>query len=106
MGVTHYRADWVLPVSDDRIQNGWVSVEGGRITGLGAAAPGDAVDLGHVAVLPALVNAHTHLGLSYLHRRVPPPLRPATGTLPILILLLIYSPPLSPFLRGTGAPVC
>jgi len=70
--VTVYTADWILPIADEPIGRGYVAVEGGRITGVGRERPGDAQDLGPVAVLPALVNAHTHLELSYLRGRLPP----------------------------------
>ena len=66
-----FRADWILPIADDPIRDGWVSIENGRITAIGHGASG-AVDLGRVAVLPALVNAHTHFELSYLRGLVPP----------------------------------
>jgi cytosine/adenosine deaminase-related metal-dependent hydrolase len=67
-----YRADWVLPIADGPIRDGWVTTDGDRITGLGAGRAAHAADLGRSVILPALVNAHTHLELSYLHRRVPP----------------------------------
>jgi aminodeoxyfutalosine deaminase len=71
-----YRAGWVLPVSSPPVRNGWVAVEGGRVIARGTASeepPGGEVRaLPGSAVLPGLVNAHTHLELSYLHRRVPP----------------------------------
>jgi len=73
-----YHASWILPISEPPIRDGWIAVDGGRVVALGAAgkrvlADGAAVvDLGDVAVLPGLVNAHTHLELSYLRDQVPP----------------------------------
>ena len=65
-----YRAAWILPIVAPPIRGGWVAVENGLITGVGADAPRGSVDLGAAAVLPALVNTHTHLELSYLRGRV------------------------------------
>ena len=74
-----YRARWVLPIASPPISNGWVAVGNGRIEAVGRerrAVPRPAsaadVDLGRVAVLPGLVNAHTHLELSWLAGAVPP----------------------------------
>ena len=63
-------ADWVLPIDASPIRRGTVTAAGGRIVSVGSTEAG-AVDLGHVALLPALVNAHTHLELSHLHGCVP-----------------------------------
>ena len=70
--MTTFTAAWVLPISAPPIRNGFVTLEGERIIAVGARAPADVASLGNVAILPALVNAHTHLELSYLHGRVPP----------------------------------
>lgn len=70
-----YRASWVLPIGDPPIRDGWVAVDRDRVVALGKRAPADATtecDLGSVAILPGLVNAHTHLELSYLRDEVPP----------------------------------
>lgn len=67
-----YHAEWLLPVAQPPIRRGWIDVERGRIIGVGRGAPSaESVDLGRVALLPGLVNAHTHLELSYLHGRIP-----------------------------------
>lgn len=66
------RADWVLPIAQDPIRDGFVAFDNGRIQAVAANPPDGAVPLGRVAILPALVNAHTHLELSYLHAAVPP----------------------------------
>jgi cytosine/adenosine deaminase-related metal-dependent hydrolase len=73
--VIRYHARWVLPISGPPIRDGWVEVDRGRIVSIGHRPPVEnarTVDLGEVAVLPGLVNAHTHLELSYLHDEVPP----------------------------------
>jgi cytosine/adenosine deaminase-related metal-dependent hydrolase len=67
------RARWVLPISAPPIENGWVEVADERVVAVGRGGPPHAAeDLGDVALLPGLVNAHTHLELSWLAGRVPP----------------------------------
>jgi len=65
-----YRAAWVVPISRPPIRGGAVTIHNGRITDVGPAAS-SAIDLGDVALMPGLVNAHTHLELSYLRQQVP-----------------------------------
>lgn len=76
--MVRFRADWVVPVSSPPIRDGWVVVAGDRIAGIGDRPPAPGAraaveqDLGPVAILPGLVNAHTHLELSYLRDEIPP----------------------------------
>jgi cytosine/adenosine deaminase-related metal-dependent hydrolase len=67
-----YRADWVLPIADEPVRDGWVAMDDRRIVAIGRGAAPDAIDLGRSVILPSLVNAHTHLELSYLRDAVPP----------------------------------
>jgi cytosine/adenosine deaminase-related metal-dependent hydrolase len=60
-------AKYVFPVSSPPIDGGVVTIEKGRITGVGdneSARP--PIDLGDVAIVPGFVNAHTHLEFSEL----------------------------------------
>lgn len=62
-----YHARWVLPISSPPIRDGTVVELAGRIVYVGprADAPDGADrDLGECALLPGLVNAHTHLELT------------------------------------------
>jgi len=71
----HYHASWIVPIVEPPMRDGWVAVDRGRIVALSRRPPSDGtpeIDLGEVAVLPGLVNAHTHLELSYLRDEVPP----------------------------------
>ena len=84
--VVSYQARVVFPVDRAPIENGVVTVDGERIAEVGTAA-GSArvVDLGDVALLPGLVNAHTHLEFSQLRR----PMGEAGMSLPDWIRLVI-----------------
>jgi cytosine/adenosine deaminase-related metal-dependent hydrolase len=70
------RAAWVCPIAAPPLRDGWVAVRHGRITAAGSGAdapPARRLEaLGDVALMPGLVNAHTHLELSWLRGRVPP----------------------------------
>jgi cytosine/adenosine deaminase-related metal-dependent hydrolase len=67
------RADVILPIAGPPIRPGWIEIADSRIRRVGAGEPPiPGRDLGHVAVLPGLVNAHTHLELSWMAGRVPP----------------------------------
>jgi len=67
------RARWLLPIGRAPVAGGWVEADGGRIVRIGSGPPpGAAEELGEVAILPGLVNAHTHLELSWMADRVPP----------------------------------
>jgi cytosine/adenosine deaminase-related metal-dependent hydrolase len=76
-----YRASWVLPVVSAPVRDGWVAVDGLSVAGVGGPADdptrtgrfaGDVSNLGDAALMPALVNAHTHLELSWLRGRTRP----------------------------------
>ena len=67
-----YRAEWVLPIAAPPIRGGWVALENGHIAAVSAAPTSGAADLGSAVILPALVNAHTHLELSYLRDVIAP----------------------------------
>lgn len=65
-----------MPIAGPPIRDGWVTIDRDRVVALGRRAAAEPrvreVDLGASAILPGLVNAHTHLELSHLRRRVPP----------------------------------
>jgi cytosine/adenosine deaminase-related metal-dependent hydrolase len=70
-----YTAEWVLPIAGEPVHHGSVTVQDGRVVAVAAAPAASAIDLGRVAIMPALVNAHTHLELSHLRGVVPPAAR-------------------------------
>jgi cytosine/adenosine deaminase-related metal-dependent hydrolase len=63
------QAQIVFPVDRPPIERGVVTIDGERIVAVGTkAVGGEVIDLGCVALIPGLVNAHTHLEFSYLNR--------------------------------------
>jgi aminodeoxyfutalosine deaminase len=61
------KARYVFPVTGDPLPDGTVTIREGTVLAVGAGpAEGEVRDLGNVAILPGLVNSHTHLEFSDL----------------------------------------
>jgi cytosine/adenosine deaminase-related metal-dependent hydrolase len=68
------RARWVFPVSEPPLKDATVTIADGRIVAVGTESTDAPVeDLGDVALIPGLVNAHTHLEFSDLDRPIGSP---------------------------------
>lgn len=66
-------AQWVLPVEGSPLERGTITLSGDRIVSVDAQGTRSAdLDLGHAAIMPGFVNAHTHLDLTHLRGKVPP----------------------------------
>ena len=78
--LVNLRARWVLPVAGPPIDGGVVTLRGPAIVAVGRIAEGgDVHDLGDVAIVPGLVNAHTHLEFSDLPAPLGTPGMPITA---------------------------
>jgi len=73
------RAKYLVPDPENCIENGAVAVKGARIHRVGTfneikmlAETEKVIDLENVVILPGFINAHTHLDLTNLHRRIKP----------------------------------
>jgi cytosine/adenosine deaminase-related metal-dependent hydrolase len=65
-------ARWLVPVAGPPLERGTITIDGERIVAVEAHGQWTADrDLGNVAILPGLVNSHTHLDLSGLRGRCP-----------------------------------
>jgi cytosine/adenosine deaminase-related metal-dependent hydrolase len=68
-----FTARWVFPVCGTPLARGTVSVRGDRIEAVlphGERTPDE--DFGNAAIIPGLVNPHTHLDLSGARNQIPP----------------------------------
>ncbi len=102
-----HRAAWVLPIAASVIRRGWVLTSGGRVVACGpdsqepsgAPAALETIEHGDAAILPGLVNAHTHLELSWMHNQVPPSASmPAWAARLMLLRRTVVSEPPAPIL--------
>lgn len=66
-----YSARWIVPVASAPIENGAIGIEETRIVGVGTREEiarkyprANIQDFNHSAIIPGLVNAHTHLELT------------------------------------------
>ena len=65
-----YRARYVFPLEGEPLRNGIVTLRHNRVVSIGMASDVAPQDLGNCAIIPGLVNAHTHLEFSDLEQRL------------------------------------
>lgn len=83
--MSRFKARWVIPVDRPPIENGVVEVHDTLITAVRSAMPHESChDLGDVALVPGLVNAHTHLEFSLVEQPFEPA-RPFTDWIRSLV---------------------
>src|SRR3954451_15445399 len=68
-----YSARWVLPIISPPIENGAVAIGDSTIAGVGSRAEilsqfpdSEVKDFGEAAIIPGLINAHSHLELTVM----------------------------------------
>jgi len=68
-----YAADWVLPITSEPIPGGAIAVDANRLVFIGVRtdaeqlfAAAEWTELGNAAIMPGLVNVHTHLELTIM----------------------------------------
>jgi cytosine/adenosine deaminase-related metal-dependent hydrolase len=66
------RARWVFPGNSTPLSNGVVTLAGGIIQGVEPAGSPADIDLPEAAIIPGLLNAHTHLEFSDLVQPIEP----------------------------------
>jgi 5-methylthioadenosine/S-adenosylhomocysteine deaminase len=75
MSIKLFTSEWVLPVSQPPIPGGAIAIEGDRIVFVGSQsdaldqphlARAEVTNFGHAAILPGLINTHSHLELTLM----------------------------------------
>jgi cytosine/adenosine deaminase-related metal-dependent hydrolase len=73
------RARCILPIGETPIDNGALLIDSGQIKWIGpwrqcdTVDAGPVTDLGEVALIPGLINAHCHLDYTNMAAQIPPP---------------------------------
>jgi len=73
------RARCILPIGETPIDNGALLIDSGQIKWIGpwrqcdTVDTGPVTDLGEVALIPGLINAHCHLDYTNMAGQIPPP---------------------------------
>ena len=68
-----YSASWLFPGDGPPVRDGWIEVQGERVTAVGSGttpAGAETRRFDRCALTPGLVNAHCHLELTTLHDRL------------------------------------